>query len=83
VLVCGIAYVRIADNGCSVIRTRTRRDESVTAGIFTELKQNLSEVYDKMIGLELATLIVDGCILKDPCGGEAAGRSPCRSQKTG
>src|SRR6218665_3284786 len=36
-----------------------------------------------MIGLELATLIVDGCILKDPCGGEAAGRSPCRSQKTG
>ena len=39
--------------------------------------------YDKMIGLEFAILIVDGCILKTLCGGEVAGQSPGRSQKAG
>src|SRR4051794_2609907 len=32
--------------------------------------------YDKMIGLDLADLAVDGCTTKAPCGGECAGRSP-------
>lgn len=32
--------------------------------------------YDRMTGLELNELSVDGCITKVPCGGEAAGRSP-------
>jgi hypothetical protein len=31
---------------------------------------------DKMIGLDLAHLAVDGCTTKAPCGGECAGRSP-------
>ena len=36
--------------------------------------------YDRIIGLDLNELAVDGCITKAPCGGEVAGRSPvdCR-----
>ena len=30
--------------------------------------------YDRMIGLELSDLAIDGCITKVPCGGEVAGR---------
>jgi Transposase DDE domain len=42
--------------------------------------ENLREIsldaYDRLIGLELAHLAVDGYITKAPCGGEKAGRSP-------
>ena len=31
--------------------------------------------YDRMVGLELSDLAIDGCITKAPCGGEVAGRS--------
>lgn len=36
-----------------------------------------------MIGLDLGTLCVDGRIVKAPCGGEAAGRSPVDRGKQG
>ena len=39
--------------------------------------------YDRMLGLELAHLAVDGCITKAPCGGEVAGRSPVDRGKQG
>lgn len=39
--------------------------------------------YDKMIGLQLENLSVDGCIVKAPCGGEAVGRSPVDRGKQG
>src|SRR4029450_11851051 len=32
--------------------------------------------YDRMIGLELDDLAVDGCSTKAPCGGDAAGCRP-------
>src|SRR6266516_3879511 len=32
--------------------------------------------YDRLIGLDLADLAVDGCLTKAPCGGDTAGRSP-------
>ncbi|QHC25050.1 transposase [Streptomyces sp. GS7] len=41
------------------------------------------QAYDRMIGLELDELSVDGCITKAPCGGEAAGRSPVDRGKQG
>ncbi len=41
------------------------------------------EQYDRMIGLDLADLAVDGCITKAPGGGEAAGRSPVDRGKQG
>lgn len=83
VLVLGAAYVKIADSGCSATTIRTRRDEWIAAGIFTELEQICLDAYDKMIGLDLENLVVDGCIVKAPCGGEAAGRSPVDRGKQG
>jgi hypothetical protein len=34
------------------------------------------EAYDRIIGLKLSDMAVDGCITKAPCGGEKAGKSP-------
>jgi hypothetical protein len=34
------------------------------------------DAYDRMIGLNLTDLAVDGCITKTSCGGEVAERSP-------
>ncbi len=39
--------------------------------------------YDRMIGLDLRDLAVDGCIVEAPCGGELAGRSPVDRGKQG
>lgn len=41
------------------------------------------EAYDRMIGLELSEISVDGCITKAPCGGQSAGRSPVDRGKQG
>jgi hypothetical protein len=41
------------------------------------------DAYDRMVGLELDDLAVDGCITKAPCGGDAAGRSPVDRGKQG
>lgn len=83
VLVFGAAYVKIADHTCSATTIRRRRDEWIRFGIFTELEQICLDVYDKMIGLDLADIAVDGCIVKAPCGGQAAGRSPVDRGKQG
>ena len=41
------------------------------------------ESYDRIVGLVLADLAVDGCIAKAPDGGECAGRSPVDRGKLG
>jgi hypothetical protein len=41
------------------------------------------QAFDRMIGLELDDLAVDGCVTKAPGGGEAAGRSPVDRGKQG
>lgn len=83
VLVLGVSYAKIADTTCSATTLRTRRDEWIAAGIFEELEQICLEVYDRIVGLDLGNVSVDGCIVKAPCGGEAAGRSPVDRGKQG
>lgn len=83
ILVLGAAYEKIADASCSATTLRRRRDEWIAAGIFTALEQLCLDSFDKMIGLELENLVVDGCIVKAPCGGETAGRSPVDRGKQG
>ncbi len=41
------------------------------------------DAYDRMIGLNLDDLAVDGAITKSPCGGEVSGRSPVDRGKQG
>lgn len=83
VAVLGAAYERIADTVCSATTIRRRRDEWIDAGIFETLEQICLDAYDKIIGLDLADLTVDGCIVKAPCGGEVAGNSPVDRGKQG
>ena len=68
VLVLGAAYERIADSGCSASTVRRRRDEWIDAGVFARLEDLALEAYDRIVGLELGTLIVDGCSVKAPSG---------------
>lgn len=83
VLVLGASYAKIADASCSATTLRRRRDEWIEAGLMARLEQICLDAYDTMIGLDLSNLSVDGCIVKAPCGGEAAGRSPVDRGKQG
>jgi transposase len=53
------------------------------AGIFARLKTIARESYDRMAGLVLEDLAVDGCIAKAPGGGDCAGPSPVDRRKLG
>jgi transposase len=83
VLVFGCADERIADDTCSATTLRRRRDAWIDAGVMATLHDIVLDAYDRMIGLELEHLAVDGCITKAPCGGEVAGRSPVDRGKQG
>ena len=83
VLVFGCAYWRIADEGCSATTLRRRRDEWIDAGVMEELEEMVRESYDRVIGLDTAEVAVDCCIIKAPCGGHKAGRSPVDRGKRG
>ncbi len=83
VAVFGGAYWRIADATCSATTLRRRRDEWIRSGVMDRLEQIARESYDRVIGLQLHDVIVDGCITKAPCGGEMAGPSPVDRGKQG
>lgn len=83
VLVLGASYEKISDITCSATTIRRRRDAWITAGIFATLEQICLENYDRIVGLELEDVCVDGCIVKAPCGGEIAGRSSVDRGKQG
>jgi Transposase DDE domain len=82
-LVHGSGYERLASPGCSDRTIRRRLTEWARAGIGPELLRIGLQAYDRMIGLELADLAVDGSITKSPCGGEVSGRSPVDRGKQG
>jgi transposase len=83
VLVFGCAYWRIAEELCSESTLRRRRDEWIELGVMERLQEIALEAYDRLIGLEVSEVAVDGCITKAPCGGEKAGKSPVDKGKGG
>ena len=83
VLVFGCAYWRIADESCSESTLRRRRDEWIELGLMERLRNISLDAYDRMVGLELGDVAVDGCVTKAPCGGEKAGPSPVDRGKAG
>jgi hypothetical protein len=82
-LVHGSGYERIASPGCSDATIRRRLKEWAAAGVSEQVHTLALQAYDRMIGLDLDDLAVDGCITKAPGGGEAAGRSPVDRGKQG
>ena len=83
VLRFGCSYEAIADTTCSATTIRNRRDEWIKAGLFTQFKQIALDAYDRIVGLILDQIAVDGCITKAPGGGECAGPSPVDRRKQG
>ncbi|MCX5338560.1 IS5 family transposase [Streptomyces atratus] len=82
-LVHGSGYERISSPGCSDRTIRRRVKLWAQMGISQALHRIALEAYDRMIGLDLDEISVDGCITKAPCGGEKAGRSPVDRGKQG
>jgi transposase len=62
---------------------RRRRDEWVAAGAFQHLVEEAIRAFDKVIGLDLSEVSVDGSLHKAPMGGEGTGPNPTDRGKTG
>jgi transposase len=75
VLVFGCGYRRIADATCSATTLRRRRDEWIALGLAERLRLAVLAAYDRMLGLELEHLAVDGCITKAPAAARAPGQA--------
>lgn len=82
-LVHGSGYERIASPGCSERTIRRRVQTWAAAGLAEHLHTLVLAQYDRLIGLDLRQVCVDGCITKAPGGGEVAGRSPVDRGKQG
>src|SRR5919206_2494953 len=82
-LVHGSGYERIASPGCSDRTIRRRLQQWAATGLTEQVHTLALAAYERMIGLDLEELAVDGCISKAPSGGEAAGRSPVDRGKQG
>jgi hypothetical protein len=82
-LVHGSGYERIASPGCSDRTIRRRVHAWATAGLMEQVHTLALAAYERMIGLELDDLAVDGCLTKAPSGGAVAGRSPVDRGKQG
>ncbi len=85
-LVTGCSWVSveaILDHQVSDTTLRTRRDEWIAAGVFDRLRDHAIQAYDRIIGLDLSEVALDGSIHKAPCGGEGTGKSPVDRAKLG
>ena len=74
---------RLAPGQVSDTTLRTRRDEWIAAGVFDQLVAEALAGYDRMIGLDLGEVSVDGSQHKAPCGGEGTGKNPTDRGKLG
>ncbi|WP_433052285.1 IS5 family transposase [Dactylosporangium sp. CS-033363] len=82
-LVHGSGYERIAGPGCSDSTIRRRLRSWAAAGLGERVHALVLAAFDRMIGLQLTDLAVDGCITKAVSGGAHVGRSPVDRGKGG
>jgi len=78
VLVLGCGSRRIDDATRSATTLRRRREEWITLGLAEQLHLLVLSADDRMLGLQLDTMAVDGCITKAP----AAANSPVAAPST-
>jgi transposase len=62
---------------------RRRRDEWEQAGVFPSLAEEAIGGYDRIIGLDLSDVAIDGSLHKAPFGGEGTGPNPTDRGKRG
>jgi hypothetical protein len=85
-LVTGASWVdieAILDHHVSDTTLRARRDEWIDAGVFETLKTEALAAFDRIIGLDLDDVAVDGSLHKAPYGGEGTGPNPTDRAKLG
>ncbi len=62
---------------------RRRRNDWLAAGVFDRFVDEAIDGYDRIVGLDLSEVAIDGSQHKAPCGGEGTGPSPTDRGKTG
>ena len=62
---------------------RRRRDEWIDTGVFDRLEAEALAGYDRILGLDLDHVAIDGSLHKAPYGGEGTGKSPVDRAKCG
>jgi len=75
-LVTGCSWTTVEtllDHQVSDTTLRYRRDEWIAAGVFESLAAEALAAYDRIIGLDLSEVPVDGSQHKAPCGGHGTG----------
>ena len=85
-LVTGCSWVdaeRLTGNRVSDTTLRARRDEWIVAEVFDRLVDEALAGYDRVIGIDLAEVAIDGSQHKAPCGGEGTGKNPADRGKLG
>jgi transposase len=73
----------ILDRRVSDTTLRARRDEWIAAGVFDRLKTQALHAFDRIVGLDLTEVALDGSLHKAPCGGEGTGKNPTDRAKLG
>ena len=85
-LVTGASWVDIEaihDHQESDTTLRARRDEWIDAGVFEALKTEAIAAFDRIVGLDLDDVALDGSLHKAPYGGEGTGPNPTDRAKLG
>jgi transposase len=74
---------RLCGDKVSDTTVRDRRDEWLAAGVFERIANEAIAAYDRVIGLDLSDVAVDGSLHKAPAGGEGTGKNPTDRAKLG
>jgi len=74
---------RLCGGVVSDTTARERRDEWIAAGVFDAIVNEAITAYDRVIGLCLEDVALDGSLQKSPCGGEGTGKNPTDRAKLG
>jgi transposase len=85
-LVTGASWVdieAILEFAVSDTTLRSRRDEWIDAGVFDELVTEALAAFDRIVGLDLDDVALDGSLHKAPYGGEGTGPNPTDRAKLG
>jgi transposase len=74
---------RLCGGKVSDTTVRERRDEWIAAGVFDGIAAEAIGGYDRVVGLDLSDVAVDGSLHKSPCGGGGTGPNPTDRAKLG
>ncbi len=74
---------RLCGDAVSDTTVRARRDEWIAAGVFDAVAEEAIAGYDRVVGVDLDDVSVDGSLHKSPCGGEGTGPNPTDRAKLG